>query len=289
MKLDIIIPINNNEKQINKFYDDVKEILKNIKYNFIFVDNSSTDDSLNALRKIYKSDDDHIKIISLSKSYTENDLIHIGLKYTKSDLICVMNIEDNLSHVLKMYKFLNENKDYDCVCNCNKNVKNNIFRKIAIKYTKRNTDINNLDELSTLKMFRKNMLTGIMDLSNKYGYSNAIFSKIGFNIYYDNTYMGETNKDSLTNYIFRYSDRPSKFVTIFGYILTTISIFYMIYMFIFSLNKISLLIFILLLNSGINFIVIGVLCNYLTKSLCIIKSNQTYIIKEIIGIDENYL
>ncbi len=289
MKLDLIVPINDNEKQINKFYDDVKEILKNIKYNFIFVDNSSTDDSLDVLKKLYKSDDDHIKVISLSKKYAENDLIHIGLKYSKNDLICIVKIDDDLSYILKMYKFLNDNKEYDCVCNCNNNIKNNFFRKLAIKYTKKQTDINNLNELSSLKMFRKNMLTGIIELSNKYGYSNAIYSKIGFNIYYDNTYIGNTDNDTLADYIFKYSNKPLKFVSVIGYIITIISILYMIYMFIFSLNKVSLLTFILLLISGINLIIIGMLCNYITKSLFILKASQTYIIKETIGIDENYL
>ena len=43
MKLDIIINTYNDEDNIEKFFNDLKEELKRIKTTYIFIDNGSTD------------------------------------------------------------------------------------------------------------------------------------------------------------------------------------------------------------------------------------------------------
>ena len=288
MKLDLIIPIYNDEKQINKFYEGAKETLKNIKHNFIFIDNSSTDDSLNILKKLQKSDDDHIKILCLSKQTEIDNIFHTGLKYSCGDVVCTMKIDDDLTYILKMYKFLNENKEYDCICNCNKDIKNNIFRKLAVNITKKYTKISYIDEMAHLKMIRKNMIPSIIELSNRINYSNAIFSLVGFNIYYDNTYIGKVEKDSLTNYIFSYCSHPLKFIINIGLLILGISLIYLIYMLVFSLNKVSLIIYLILLLSGLQVTFIGFLTNYITNFNYKNKNTRS-IIKNVIGFDENYL
>ena len=50
MKLDVIIPIYNNEKNIRDFYNELHELLKDTKHTIIFIDNSSTDNSYNILK-----------------------------------------------------------------------------------------------------------------------------------------------------------------------------------------------------------------------------------------------
>ena len=55
--ISVVIPTYNEDKNIKKLYLDVKEILLylNEKYEFIVIDNNSTDDTVKVLREIAKT------------------------------------------------------------------------------------------------------------------------------------------------------------------------------------------------------------------------------------------
>ena len=101
MILDIIIPIFNKEKQIINYYNKINEELKNIKHNFIFVDNGSTDKSLEVLENLYSNDETHIKIISLSKQYDKDTSVFAGIKNTKHEAVCIYDtdLQANVTHI----------------------------------------------------------------------------------------------------------------------------------------------------------------------------------------------
>ena len=53
MKLSLIIPIFNEEKNIEKLFDEIKVSIKSVKeYEVIFIDDGSSDNSLEVLRKL---------------------------------------------------------------------------------------------------------------------------------------------------------------------------------------------------------------------------------------------
>ncbi len=289
MKLDIIIPIYNNEKNIKDFYTELNDLFKDIKHTIIFINNSSTDNSENLLKELYKNDDENIKIITLSKFFDKNSVILAGLKHSKNDFICISDINESPKYILKSYKFIKDNESYDCVCYCNKNNKNNIFRKLFINYVIKNTNIKNIDIFSNIKIMRKNVLSAIIELSNSKGYSNAIYDNIGFNIYYDYSYNVQTIKDNLFNYICNYSLKPLKFVSIFGLFLILISFAYLIYSIITSLSIVSAILILLLFFSGINICLISFVGNLIFYMIKRESCNSNYIIKEKIGFEEKYL
>ena len=153
--------------------------------------------------------------------------------------------------------------------------------------TKKNTNIQYLDELSDIKMFRRNMLPSIIEISNRKGYSNAIFGRIGFNIYYDNTYSKKIDEDDLPNYIFKYSQLPLKIVSYFGFLIIFISLVYLIYMCVFSFDKISLLIFLVTFFSGLIVLFLGLIALYLLRRID--NNNRILSVKRFVGFDEKYL
>ena len=289
MKIDIIVPIYNNEKDIKDFYVELKDLFKDIKHNIIFVDNASVDNTPNILKELYKNDDDHIKVITLSKSFNKESAILAGLKYSKSDLVGTIDVNNSPKYIQKLYDFIKENKEYDCACICNKNNKRSLIRKLSIKYTSRCTGINNIDEHTNIKIMRRNMVSSIIELSSIKGYSNAIYDTVGFNIYYDYNYTGKTVKDSLCDYVFNYSTKPLKSLIYFGEFILLLSIVYFVYSIIKTFDKVSLLTFLLLFFSGLIICLLGVIGNYIAKTVKRNCSSSMCFIKNKLGFDENYL
>ena len=52
MKLSVIIPVYNEEKTLKDFYKVITEELKKIKYELIFVNDGSSDESLRVLKEL---------------------------------------------------------------------------------------------------------------------------------------------------------------------------------------------------------------------------------------------
>ena len=91
-KITILIPVFQNQSSLNKLFNRIhKTILKNktYKYEIIFINDGSTDNSLFELLKL-KSDFKFIKIISLEKNYGVNSAIKAGLKYCNGDLLTII-------------------------------------------------------------------------------------------------------------------------------------------------------------------------------------------------------
>ena len=56
MKIDLIIPAFNEEGNLENLYSTIRQSLKDVKYNIIFVDDGSTDGTYKVLTDIYNKD-----------------------------------------------------------------------------------------------------------------------------------------------------------------------------------------------------------------------------------------
>lgn len=91
-KITILIPVFQNQLSLNQLFNRIhKTILKNkaYKYEVIFVNDGSTDNSFIELLKL-KNNFKFIKIISLEKNYGVNLAIKAGLKYCTGDLLTII-------------------------------------------------------------------------------------------------------------------------------------------------------------------------------------------------------
>ena len=71
MKLSIIVPCKNESRNISELHKKISNALDKLKYEIIYVDDGSTDETLKELKKIYDEDIQHVKILSFSKKSTK--------------------------------------------------------------------------------------------------------------------------------------------------------------------------------------------------------------------------
>ena len=92
----IVIPCYFNELNIVKTYDvlkkDVLDLRDDIKFEIIFVDDGSKDNTLLELKKVQKIDN-RIRIIKLSKNFGEFRAILAGMSYSTGDCVAVMSAD----------------------------------------------------------------------------------------------------------------------------------------------------------------------------------------------------
>ena len=109
--LSIIVPCFNEEESINPFYDELSKAVDNIGYELIFVNDGSTDKTLDNIKKL-----DNAKYISFSRNFGKESALYAGLKKSKGDYVVIMDVDlqDPPSLLPQMIETM-KNSDYDIV------------------------------------------------------------------------------------------------------------------------------------------------------------------------------
>ena len=101
--LSIVIPSFNDEGNIKKLYDRLILNLKKTKYNFeiIFVDDGSTDGTLNQIKKL-SSKSKWIKYISFSKNFGHQKALKAGLDFANGEAVISLDVYFDSYHDRKL-------------------------------------------------------------------------------------------------------------------------------------------------------------------------------------------
>ena len=95
MNLSIIVPVYNSSKILKMLFKKIKKNLRTKNYEIIFINDASSDNSWNEIKKISKKNK-KVKGINLSENFGQHSAIFAGLKYAKGKKIITM--DDDLQH-----------------------------------------------------------------------------------------------------------------------------------------------------------------------------------------------
>ena len=133
----IVIPVFQNERTLNDLYEQIKKaiIFQNIKLNgeIIFVDDGSTDQSYKKLMEIKNLDDKiNCTVIKLTRNFGQGAAIFAGYEYAKGN--CVINLAADLQDppevVDKMLKdYFSSN--YDAIIPVRRSRDDSLYRKVG--------------------------------------------------------------------------------------------------------------------------------------------------------------
>jgi glycosyltransferase involved in cell wall biosynthesis len=114
VNLSFIIPALNEEESIEILYKEILENIKSYSYEIIFIDDGSTDNTLNIMKKL-AANDSCIKVISFRKNFGKSAALQIGFEQAAGDIVFTMDadLQDNPKEIPN---FINEiNQGYDLV------------------------------------------------------------------------------------------------------------------------------------------------------------------------------
>ncbi len=295
MKLSIIIPCKNEEGNVLELYNKIKDTLGKVKYEMIYIDDGSTDKTLDILNSIYYKDKEHVRIISFSRNFKKEAAMFAGLTHAVGEYTCIVDgdLQQNPNYLLEMIDFLDNNKDYDEVAMRNKSRNNEsfimkFFKKMFYKCIDKMSDVHFENATSDFRMFRENVKMAMLTLKEKNRFTKGIFSWVGFNIKYMDFEM-EPRKSGKTSFGFvssikyaisgitDFSDKPLKVPLIFGLLLFIIAIIYLIVGIV--INSLNLVITLILILFSVTFVFMGIMGTYISKIHSEVKDRPIYISK----------
>jgi len=196
MKIAVILPVYNEANCIEQTFDRILEFSqKNHAYNFIIVNDGSTDNTLEIIENQLKSfPTHHIKLISYSHRQGKGYAVKKGGEYVDADCICFMDgdLAYSLEHLEPLVEKLEK---FDVVIGCRnldrENFRNlTLLRKISgkifnlisrailnLKYRDMQAGLKGFKKIPAQEIFKRQTLTGfsfdaeLLFLAKKKGYT----------------------------------------------------------------------------------------------------------------------
>lgn len=303
----IIVPLYNEEENVPLFFNTVNGIVKKINkkysFDFWFIDDGSSDGSLNAIKKL-KSKSVHY--VSFSRNFGKESAIYAGLQQSK-DYDFTILMDADLQHppalIPKMFQMIEKNSELDSITpfRTDRKGENKVisyFSRTFYKMIAKISQTNIKNGVGDFRLMKKNMVNAILSLPENQRFSKGIFSWVGFKTDYipfenQERQLGETKWGfrKLTKYaiegIVSFSTTPLVFVGFLGVATIILSFLGAILVVVRKLLGVASqfgwasMIVIIMFLSGIQMLSIGIIGRYIASIYLEGKRRPIYIAKEV--------
>ena len=157
-ELSVVIPVMNEEDNVQPMVEAVQNALQGIDYEIIFVDDGSTDATRPRIKALVNT---HISLVELRRNYGQSTAMSAGIDFSKGKYIAMLDgdLQNDPTDIPMMLNLL-KTEDWDVVAGNRANRKDGfILRKIPSKIAnaliRRMTGVYIKDYGCTLKIFRR--------------------------------------------------------------------------------------------------------------------------------------
>lgn len=188
-KISIIVPCYNEEESLPIFYKEINRVskeMKNVDFEFLFINDGSRDKTLDILRDLSKKDK-RVRFISFSRNFGKEAGMYAGLENATGDYVAIMDadMQDPPEMVKTMYDSI-QNEGYDCVALYTKNHKDysfirKFFTKCWYKLIGMISSTPQVPGARDFRLMKRKMVDAIISMGEYNRYSKGIFSFVGFN------------------------------------------------------------------------------------------------------------
>ncbi len=186
--LSIIIPIKDEEENIEPLSDEVNEALGDFKKNWecIWVDDGSTDGSTEALRALHKKDPRHT-LLSLVRNYGQSTAMVAGFNNARGELIATLDgdSQNDPADLPVLIEKL-ESGNFDMVNGYRAKRRDTVVRKISSKiannFRTRLTGESVSDVGCSIRVFKRHCLTGIPEFEGMHRFLPTLIHMRGWKI-----------------------------------------------------------------------------------------------------------
>lgn len=304
-KISIVIPCYNESETLELLFKELQKLPADIpeaEFEFVFVDDGSSDGTLDGLRELARREE-NVFYIGLSRNFGKEAAMLSGLKFCSGDYVAVMDadLQDPPALLGQMYRAVVE-EGYDCAAARRTDRRGeprvrSFFAKAFYRLINRLSQTEIVDGARDFRLMTRQMVDAILDVSEYNRFSKGIFGWVGFRtkwINYQNVdrVAGKTKWSfwGLLRYsiegIVAFSTAPLTVAFILGIVFCVVSFAAIIFIVIrqmlyggsaFGWPSTICIIFFL---SGIQLFCMGIIGQYMAKTYLETKHRPIFIVRE---------
>ena len=186
MKISVIIPVYNEVESINELYKQLLKALQEFsRYEIIFIDDGSSDGSVETIKKISELDNS-INLIQFHRNYGKSAALAEGFKHAKGNYIVTMDadLQDDPKEISNLINKLEEG--FDLVSGWKKDRKDPLSKRLPSKFfnfvTRLFTGVHIHDFNCGLKIYRKAVVKTLELYGGRHRYIPAMAGQKKFKV-----------------------------------------------------------------------------------------------------------
>ena len=186
--ISIVVPCFNEEESIPIFYEETLRVLKTMKlpsYEFVFVDDGSSDKTLEVLRNLSQKDG-AVHFMSFSRNFGKEAALYAGLSKASGEYVAVMDadLQDPPSLLPEMLSAI-QNEGYGCAATRRVTRKNeppirSFFARLFYKIMGSLSDVPVTDGARDFRLMTRKYKDAVLSLCEKNRFTKGIFPWVGF-------------------------------------------------------------------------------------------------------------
>lgn len=187
MTISVVIPLYNEEENIELLYDRLKQSLDSTgqEYEILFIDDGSTDQTLSRLENIQMGDN-RVIVLSLRRNFGQTAAFAAGFDFARGDVVVTMDgdLQNDPSDIPKLVGMMKEN---DLVSGWRKNRKDPFFSRrlpsiIANWLISNVTGVKLHDYGCSLKAYRRDVIKNLRLYGEMHRFIPAVASWYGVRV-----------------------------------------------------------------------------------------------------------
>lgn len=310
MDLSIVIPTNNEEGNVVPLCDELSKVLRDIgsDYEIIFVDDGSTDGTFQKLKALHAKDN-RVKVIKFRKNFGQSASMAAGFEHARGNVVITMDadLQNDPTDIPSLLQELDNG--YNVVCGWRKDRKDSISKRGFSKFSnwlrRRCTGESIHDSGCSLRAYKNGCLNDLELYGEMHRYIPALLSWKGYQIgevkvTHRLRTQGKTKYDwqrlfkgfldlLLVTFWQRYSLRPIHAFGGLGLVLAIAGIILGLYLGVQRIffgaaltDRPLLLLAILIVIVGVQFVVFGVLADIMIRVYYGRGDRKNYVIEKVI-------
>lgn len=304
-KLTMVVPAYNEEEALPIFYAEalrVEKELPGVEIEYLFIDDGSSDGTLEVLRDLHKKDA-RVRYVSFSRNFGKEAAIYAGLQNAAGDYVAILDadLQDPPALLPEMLQAIEE-EGYDCVGSRRVTRKGeppirSFFARMFYHIMKKISNADIVDGARDFQLMNRKVVKAILSMGEYNRFSKGIFGWVGFRkkwLEYENIERsaGETKWSFWKLFLYAldgivaFSTAPLVIASVMGMAFCLVAFVAIIFIIVRTLifgdptsgwpSMVCIIIFI----AGIQLLCMGILGQYMAKTYLETKKRPLYLVEE---------
>lgn len=185
----IVIPVYNEEESLDVLYKEIKSAMQPLAclYEIVFVDDCSSDQSLNIINDLKSQDPDVVKLVPLTERSGQTKALKAGLSQAQGEAVITLDadLQNDPADIPRLIDKMKEG--YDCVCGWRKARQDKLLKAALSKFgnilQRLFTGMKIHDVSCTLRLYKKECVDKVaLNWEGQHRFMPLSLSLQGYNI-----------------------------------------------------------------------------------------------------------